>query len=137
MPVDILQRKVDEMSIRVYTHRMGMRNRDVPFINKSLSVFTKDENIARFGGYIQPFESGIKCQHVRVFTNGMRRQDLHGIQVYDGKHVILLSGHKGEPSRLIQRDSVGAFNTGHGVAANDPQACRIDCYNFVFLVNRN
>ncbi len=67
----------------------------------------------------------------------MCRQDLHGIQVYDGQHVILLSGHECEPSRLIQCDSVRAFNAGHGVAANDPHGCRIDGYNFVLLVNRD
>ncbi len=65
----------------------------------------------------------------------MRRQDLHGIPAYDRQHVVLLSHHECEPSRLIQCDSVRAFNACHGVAANDSQGCRIDCYNFVLLVN--
>jgi hypothetical protein len=51
MPIYVLQGKVDKMSIRVNTYCMGMPDRDVPFMDESLSVFTKDENVAGFGGY--------------------------------------------------------------------------------------
>src|SRR5438445_13604665 len=106
-------------------------------MDKSLSDFTKDENVAGFGRHIQPLESRIKGQHVRVFPDRLCPQDLHGIQVHDGKHVVLLSHHECEPSRLIQCDSVRAFNSSHRMTADDPQGCRIDCYNFVLLVNGN
>jgi tetratricopeptide (TPR) repeat protein len=97
-------------------------------MDKSLSVFTKDENVAGFGGYIEPLESRIKGQHVWVFPDRMCRQDLHGIQIYDSQHVILLSHHEREPSGLIQCDSVRAFNAGHGVAANDPHGALAESY---------
>src|SRR6267378_4611842 len=106
-------------------------------MDKILSVFAKYENIAGVSGYVQLLESWIKGQHVRVFSDTMCRQDLHGIQVYDGQHVILLSGHECEPSRLIQCDSVRALNAGHRVAANDLHGCRVDYYNLVLLVNGN
>jgi hypothetical protein len=106
-----------------------------PSWTRLLPSFTKDENVAGFGGYVQPLESGIKSQHVWVFSDRMCRQDLHGSQVYDGQHVIFLSRLEREPSQLIQRDSVRAFNAVHGVAAKDLHSYRIDCYNFVLLVN--
>jgi hypothetical protein len=94
MPIDILQRKVDKMSIRINTYRMGMRDCDFPLMDKCLSVFTKDENVAGLGGYIQPLESRIKGQHVWVFSDRVCSQDLHGSQVYDGQHMIFLSHHE-------------------------------------------
>ena len=86
--VNVLQREVDQMRIRVNANRVSMGHEQPTLAHQRPALLAKDGDVPRFGGYIQQFQTGIEGENVRVFPDRMYRQNLHGDQVNDGEFVF-------------------------------------------------
>jgi hypothetical protein len=69
MAIDILQREIDQMGVRVDRNRVRMRHRKRAYGDEGLPVLTKDGHVSGFCRDTQLLESSIEREHVWVFSH--------------------------------------------------------------------
>src|SRR3974390_3803178 len=106
MPFHILQREIDEMRLRV--NRYGRRVRHIELAEKTevMVSFLKNRHRPRFCGDVKPFESRIEGKNVRIVTDLVNGEQLHCLQVKDGKRMVLFSRDECEALSSVERNAM-------------------------------
>src|ERR1700752_4473790 len=76
MAIDILQRKIDQVRIRVDGDRVRVRHEKRAHVDKGLPVLTKNSHVPGFRRDIQLLESRIEGEYVWFFSDWVRGQYL-------------------------------------------------------------
>ena len=69
MSVDILQREINQVALRIDTYRMRMRHGEVADFYKTLSIFPIYPHFTGFGRNIELLQSWIESQDIWVIPN--------------------------------------------------------------------
>jgi hypothetical protein len=137
MAVDILQREIDQMGVRVHRNRVGVRHRKRAYGDESLPVLTKHCHISGLGRDIQPLKSGIEREHIRVFSYWVCGQHLHVCEIDHRKLVIFLSRNKSQSSADIEGNPVRALDSRDWIMPNNLGSSWINRYKFALLMHRD
>jgi hypothetical protein len=100
----------------------------------------KDGDGARFRGDIQPFETWIEGEHIRIISHLIGREDLHCVEIYHGDRMISFTGDECEAATNIEHDSMRILNSGQRILTyyfvgrridSDEQVHSMNCYQYV------
>src|SRR5712692_2354239 len=125
------------MGFRINANRVRVRHGKCSLQNQGLSILAKNGHIPGFCRDIQPMESRVEREYVRVSSYWVRGQYLHVGEIDHCKLVVILSRYKGQSSGHVEGNPVRALYSSHCIAPDNLGGCRVNRHKFVLFVDGN